>query len=216
MKIDVFDKGNSKISEMELPEKIFKAKWTPILIKQALLTQQANSRQNLAHTKDRAEVKGGGKKPWRQKGTGRARHGSIRSPLWIGGGVTFGPRKEKNFSRKINKKMKQLAIFSVLSRKIKDGNFKVVDELSFLNEKKTKSAINGLKNLIDFNNSKNSFLLILPSVYKSANSAVRNLKRISAISAGSLNISDLMKWKNIIAEKSALEEIVKHYNAKNK
>ena len=211
MKADVFSKENSKIGTMELPEKIFKAKWTPILIKQALLTQKANSRQNLAHTKDRAEVSGGGKKPWRQKGTGRARHGSIRSPLWSGGGVTFGPRKEKNFSRKINKKMKRLALFSVLSRKIKDENFKVVDELSFLNEKKIKNAINGLKNLINFNNPRNSFLLILPSVYKSANLAVRNFKIIGAISAKSLNIYDLMKWKNIIAEKNAVEEIIKHY-----
>lgn len=214
MKIDIFNKENNKIDAMELPEKIFKAKWSPILIKQALLTQKANSRQNLAHTKDRAEVRGGGKKPWKQKGTGRARHGSIRSPLWIGGGVTFGPRKEKNFSRKINKKMKQLAVFSVISKKIKDDNFKIIDELSFLNEKKSKKAIDGLKNLINFNNSSNSFLLILPSVYKSANLAVRNLKKIDAISAKSLNIYDLMKWKNIITEKSAIEEMIKQYSVK--
>ncbi len=214
MKVDIFNKENSKAGEMELPEKIFKAKWAPILIKQALLTQEANSRQNLAHAKDRAEVSGGGKKPWRQKGTGRARHGSIRSPLWSGGGATFGPRKEKNFSRKINKKMKQLAVFSLLSKKIKDGNFKVIDELAFLNEKKLKTAVSGLKKIINFNDSKNSFLLILPSIYKSANLAVRNLKKISAISAKSLNIYDLMKWKNIIAEKSAVEEIINHYAIK--
>ncbi|MEK7636007.1 MAG: 50S ribosomal protein L4 [Patescibacteria group bacterium] len=214
MEIDVFNKENSKIGTMELPEKIFQARWAPILIKQALLTQMANSRQNLAHVKDRAEVKGGGKKPWRQKGTGRARHGSIRSPLWSGGGVTFGPRNEKNFSRKINRKMKQLAVFSILSRKIKNENFKVIDELSFLNEKKSRIAINSLKKIINFDNSKNSYILILPSAYKSANLAVRNLKGLDAISAKSLNIYDLMKWKNIIAGKNAVEEIIEHYTAK--
>ena len=214
MKIDIFNKENNKTGEMELPEKIFKAKWAPILIKQAVLTQKANSRQNLAHVKDRAEVSGGGKKPWRQKGTGRARHGSIRSPLWSGGGVTFGPRKEKNFYRKINKKMKQLAVFSILSKKIADENFKVIDELAFLNEKNLKIAVNGLKKIISFDDPKNNFLLILPSIYKSANLAVRNLKKIGALSAQSLNVYDLMKWKSVIAEKGAVEEIIKNYAIK--
>lgn len=211
MKIDVFNQQDHKIDMIDLPNNVFAAKWNPDLVHQALLAQLANNRQSLAHTKNRAEVRGGGKKPWRQKGTGRARHGSSRSPLWIGGGVTFGPRKEKVFAKKINKKMKQLAIFSVLSKRVKDGNFKVIDEISFLNERKSKIAVNGLKNLIDFNKAKNSFLLILPSSYRAAKSAIRNLKGIDAVSAGSLNVYDLLKWKNIIIEKSAIEEITKHY-----
>lgn len=211
MQLDVFNKENNTIDKVEVSEKVFGTKWSPDLVQQALLAQLANRRKPLAHTKDRAEVKGGGKKPWRQKGTGRARHGSIRSPLWIGGGVTFGPRNERNFYKKINKKMKKLAVFSVLSQKVKDGDFKVIDELSFMNEKKSKAAIDGLKKLIDFKRTKNSFLFILPSTYKTAKFAIRNIKGIDAISATSLNVYDLLKWKNVIAEKGAIKEIEKHY-----
>ncbi|MBI3638443.1 50S ribosomal protein L4, partial [Candidatus Wolfebacteria bacterium] len=127
MKVDVFDKQNNKVGTIDLPDGIFAVKWNPNLVHQALMAQLSNSRQNLAHAKGRGEVRGGGKKPWKQKGTGRARHGSIRSPLWRGGGATFGPTKEENFKRKINKKMRRLAVLSVLSRKFKENELKVVD-----------------------------------------------------------------------------------------
>ena len=116
MKINIYNLKKEKAGEIELSDRIFGVKWNADLVHQALNTQLANRRQPWAHAKDRAEVSGGGKKPWKQKGTGRARHGSIRSPLWIGGGATFGPSKERNFAKKINIKMKRLAIFSVLSR----------------------------------------------------------------------------------------------------
>ena len=104
MKTDIFNQQNNKVDIIDLPERIFGVKWNPDLVHQALMAQLANRRQPSAHVKDRSEVSGGGKKPWKQKGTGRARHGSNRSPIWKGGGVTHGPTKEKNFTKKINKK----------------------------------------------------------------------------------------------------------------
>jgi len=114
-------KGKSAINVADLPKEIFDVPMNPNLVHQILTSQLANRRQNIAHTKTRGEVSGGGIKPWRQKGTGRARHGSIRSPLWIGGGTTFGPRNDKILSKTIPQKMKQKALFMVLSAKAKDG-----------------------------------------------------------------------------------------------
>ena len=171
----------------------------------------SNRRQAWAHTKDRSEVRGGGRKPWRQKGTGRARHGSIRSPLWIGGGVTFGPRKEKDYSKKINKKMRQKAVFSVLSKKLQDDGLKIVDSLK-IETLKTKVMAEILKNLIKkpFN------ALIIPSSDQSKiKKIVSNIKNINVISPLSLNVYDLLRYKNIILEKEAIKEIEKHYNKTN-
>ena len=120
MQIDLYNAGGSIIGKADLPEKMFGQKWNPDLVHQVLAAQESNARKPLAHAKGRGEVRGGGKKPWRQKGTGRARHGSIRSPLWKGGGVTHGPTKERNFEKKINKKMRRAALFSILSRKTKE------------------------------------------------------------------------------------------------
>ncbi len=208
MKIDVFDKQNNKVDTVELPDKIFAVKWNPDLVHQALTVQLANRRQNLAHAKTRSEVRGGGKKPWRQKGTGRARHGSSRSPLWIGGGATHGPLKERVFAKKINKKMNRLAIFSVLSKKLENQEIKVVDGIK-PESPKTKTMISLLKNLID--SKKPKALLIASSENKKINQAVSNIKGISAIASKSLNVYDLLKNKNIILEKDAVEEISKHY-----
>ncbi|MCX6741436.1 MAG: 50S ribosomal protein L4, partial [Candidatus Parcubacteria bacterium] len=108
--VSLYNQQGKEIDKLELPVEIFGLKINTDLISQALTTQLASSRQSIAHSKDRSEVRGGGKKPWRQKGTGRSRHGSNRSPIWTGGGVTFGPRSEKNFSKKINKKMKRQAL----------------------------------------------------------------------------------------------------------
>ena len=111
MKVTVYNVKGEEVKEMDLGSAIFGVKVKPELVQQAIVAQQANSRQNLAHAKDRSDVRGGGKKPWRQKGTGRARHGSIRSPLWRGGGATFGPSKTRNFSLKMNKKAKRKSRF---------------------------------------------------------------------------------------------------------
>ncbi len=120
-----------KVGSIALPEGIFGAPWRSDLVHQVTTAMQANARQNRAHTKDRAEVSGGGKKPWKQKGTGQARHGSTRSPIWRHGGVTFGPRSERDYSEKINRKMRIGALVSVLSRKAKDGEIILVEKFTF-------------------------------------------------------------------------------------
>src|SRR3989344_6521934 len=139
MKVDVIDQKNTKVGDVDLPDHIFKARWNPDLVHQALSTQLANRRIKLTQVKGRGEVSGGGKKPWKQKGTRRARQGSIRSPLWKGGGVTHGPTAERDFSKKINQKMKQAALFSVLSRKVKDNELRIIDTLE-MGEYKTKQV----------------------------------------------------------------------------
>ena len=128
IKIPIYNQKAEESGGHELSDKIFGAKINEGLIHQAVVAQMGNERQVLAHTKDRSEVRGGGKKPWKQKGTGRARAGSSRSPIWIGGGVTFGPLKTRNFSKKINKKMKQAALFGVLSDKVLSKNFVILDK----------------------------------------------------------------------------------------
>lgn len=206
MKVDIFDKQNKKVDTMDLSDKIFNAKWNPDLVHQALTVQLSNQRQPLAHAKGRGEVSGGGKKPWKQKGTGRARHGSTRSPIWIGGGVTHGPTKERNFSRKINKKMKQLAVFSVLSKKIKDGEFKFMDSFN-PESSKTKEMANILNNIFG---SRLNCLLIASSANRRIKRLVSNVKKVDAISSKSLNVYDLLKRKYIVAEKEAIKEIESH------
>ncbi len=206
MTIDVFDKQNNKVDTLELPDRIFNAKWNSALVHQVLVAQLASGRQPSAHAKGRSEVRGGGKKPWKQKGTGRARHGSIRSPIWKGGGVTFGPNKERNFIKKINKKMKRSAIFSALSKKVKDNEIKVVDNFN-TGSNKTGEWNKILKGIIDLR----SKVLLIPAAKNNIHRVVSNIKNIDAISPESLNVYDLLKAKNIILEKQAVEEIEKHY-----
>src|ERR1700722_10641927 len=119
MEAPIYNSQGKKAGSIELPESVFGVAWNDSLMHQVVTSMQDNARTNVAHTKDRGDVRGGGKKPWRQKGTGRARHGSIRSPIWRGGGVTHGPRNEKDFSRTIPKKMRAKALYIALSRKLR-------------------------------------------------------------------------------------------------
>jgi large subunit ribosomal protein L4 len=135
----IYTQTGSNAGTIALPETMFGAKWNNELVHQVITSMLSNARAGTAHTKDRGEVSGGGKKPWKQKGTGRARHGSSRSPIWVGGGVTHGPRNEKDYSKKINRKMAAKALFTILSRKYKDGKVLFVDTLS-ISAPKTKDA----------------------------------------------------------------------------
>ncbi len=146
METQVYNQKGKSIGKLNLPEAIFGVHWNGDLVHQVVTGMQANARTPVAHTKDRGEVRGGGKKPWRQKGTGRARHGSSRSPIWAGGGVTHGPRNEKDYSKKINKKMKVKALYTVLSEKFREGRIIFLEELDLKNIK-TKDAVEIIKNL---------------------------------------------------------------------
>ena len=209
MNVDVFDKTAKKVGTVELQDRLFARKWNPDLVHQALRIQTANRRANIAHTKDRSDVRGGGKKPWRQKGLGRARHGSIRSPIWKGGGVTFGPRNEKKFSLRINKKMRQGAIFSAFSKRIEEGEVKIIDSLS-IEDAKTKKLLDIINS---FSDGKNSFLLIPMTDNKNIYKASRNLQNTKSTDPRSLNVYDILRYKNILVDKGAVKEIEKHYHA---
>lgn len=213
MKVEIKNIKNEKIEELDIPESLFNVVWNPDLVHQVLIAQQENARKNWAHTKDRGEVRGGGKKPWRQKGTGRARHGSIRSPLWIGGGVTFGPRNEKKYKQKVNKKAKKIAIFSVMSKKYADGEFVVIEDFNDKNigQKKTKSMASFINSFV---NKKMSLMFIFSNKNKDFYKNVRNIKKTHYLSPKSLNVKDLLTPKKIFIEKTAIEEIIKHYNLK--
>ncbi len=206
IQIPVYNLNKEKIGEIEVPKRIFGKKWSPDLVHQALITQQANGRNVVAHTKNRGEVRGGGKKPWKQKGTGRSRHGSIRSPLWIGGGVTFGPRKERVFERKINKKMNQSAIFSVLSKKMADNEIFVID--SFPKVNKTGEFSKLIKNIFE---PKNTATFIFSEKNKDNSKFLKNIPRTFCLSPKSLNVYGLLNPKNIFIEKDSVKEISDHY-----
>src|ERR1700735_2118007 len=148
MNADVYNLQNEKVGTVELPERVFGARYNAALVKQVIDAQLANRRSPWAHTKTRGEVSGGGKKPWRQKGTGRARHGSTRSPIWVGGGVAHGPRNDRDYSQKVNKKMKQAALFAAISRKAKDGEVKIFETLS-IEAPKTKMLATSLNVLLN-------------------------------------------------------------------
>ncbi|MBI2010982.1 MAG: 50S ribosomal protein L4 [Candidatus Colwellbacteria bacterium] len=208
MTTDLYNQEGKVIDKIDLPDRVFSRPWNPDLVHQALRVQMANRRQVLAHAKDRSEVRGGGKKPWAQKHTGRARHGSIRSPIWKGGGVTHGPTKDKKYSLRINKKMRQAAILAVLSERLKEGEIKFIDSLKV--EPKTKNLSLALSKFFD---RKPNVLLIPDSGNKNIYGVSRNLEKVKSLNPKSLNVYDLLKYKNILVEKEAVSEIEKHYHA---
>ncbi|MBI4779240.1 50S ribosomal protein L4 [Candidatus Falkowbacteria bacterium] len=224
IKIKVYNQNAESAGEIELSPKVFGMKINNDLIHQAVITQMANERQPIAHTKDRSEVRGGGRKPWRQKGTGRARHGSSRSPIWIGGGVTFGPRNDRNFKKRINKKMKQNAMLMVLSDKAASDNFIILDKLEAA-EFKTKAfnkIISGFENKIlksvkeantvaKKKKAKRSFLIIVDKGDEKLNCSARNLTGIKLINIENINIVDLLKYKNLTITKSVVAKLEERY-----
>ena len=139
MEAIIYNQKGEKAGKIDLPENIIGLPWNGDLVHQVVTSVRSSARDPWAHTKDRGQVAGGGKKPWQQKGTGRARHGSIRSPIWVGGGVTHGPNSLKNYDRKVNRKMRVKALYTILSKKLKDGEILFVDNISFV-QPKTKEA----------------------------------------------------------------------------
>ena len=209
--IDVHNLENKIVGKIELPDRIFGEKWRPALVAQVLRAQLANRRKPWAHAKTRAEVRGGGRKPWAQKGTGHARHGSIRSPLWVGGGKSHGPTKERDYSQKVNKKMNRAALFSVLSKKLKEAELKVFETLE-PEAPKTKIFAVTLGKILDINRKKKyDALFIAGRESKNIMRASSNLPKAKAVRANSLNVYDALNYKNIFVEKEAAEEIVQHY-----
>lgn len=206
--VNIYNIKGEKVGTVTLSAEIFDVEVNPDLIHQAAVTQLANRRQILTHVKDRSEVRGGGVKPWRQKGTGRARHGSIRSPLWRGGGVTFGPTKERVFKKKINKKMKRKALFMVLTSKVKDNELILLDKLE-IKEPKTKLMAEILENI--FKEKKKSILVVIPKKDENIIRAIRNIPKTEILRADSLNVLDLLSFKYLLMPKEAIETIKKTY-----
>ncbi len=204
MNISVYTQEGAKKDTITLPEQVFGVSFQPDLVHQVVIAMQANARAGTAHTKDRSEVAGGGKKPWRQKGTGRARHGSRRSPIWTGGGVTFGPRNEKDFSQKINKKVKAKALASVLSKKYSDEELVVLDSLQFSEAKtaEAKKAIaavakgTGIETLAT--KKKNTALVVLSARNEIVEQSFRNFGNIEVRQAKDVNPVDLLTYKYLI------------------
>lgn len=206
-KVKIYNQAGQEVSEMDLNPTIFEAKINPVLVHQAVVAQQANYRQVLAHTKGRGEVRGGGRKPWKQKGTGQARHGSTRSPIWVGGGITFGPTKERNFSLKINRVERQKALAMALSEKVSKQNFLVVDSLIFP-ETKTKLMAAMLKTLP----TKRRILVVGEPENKDLQKIVRNLVEVTPISVKSLNLVDLLNNETVVISQAAVKILEKTYS----
>ena len=206
MKIDVFDMNGKNLKKpLELNEAVFGQEYNEALIHQVVVAQLANKRQGTKSTLTRTEVSGGGKKPWRQKGTGRARQGSIRSPQWTGGGVVFAP-KPRDFDQKINKKMKIAATISALSAKVSTSNLVVVDKIE-LAEAKTKLIANMLKSL-DINS---NVLVVMAKDDEAVLRACQNLQNVTVINAELINVYDLAANTKCIATVDAIKKLEEVY-----
>jgi large subunit ribosomal protein L4 len=213
MKATIYTNKGEKSGEIDLPEEIFGLRYNSDLVHQVVTSIRANARTGTAHAKDRSEVAGGGKKPWKQKGTGRARHGSTRSPIWRKGGVTHGPRNDKNYSQKINRKMGAAALFSALSQKLRDGELVFIDSLS-LGAPKTKDAksiLSGISNIKGCeklaNRRNNAAVIASPSVSDAVTKSFRNIGSVVAISLQNMSVEDVLTKKFVIIEspKEAIE-----------
>lgn len=207
-KVSVYTKEGVKTEQtVDLPAKMWEIKLSPELVHQAVVVHRANGREAIAHTKTRGEVRGGGRKPWKQKGTGNARQGSIRSPLWVGGGITFGPRSDRNFTLAMNKKAKKKALFMVLSNKLAHDKLVVVDALDFTTPK-TKLVAGMVAKLPPKGKAS---VIVLSKTESTIARAVRNIPKINALAAKSLNVYDLLHKDWLIVSKAALEEMHSTY-----
>lgn len=210
--VKVYNQKGEIIGEQKLHSGIFNKDIQAGTLHQVVVAQRANARKKIAHTKDRSEVRGGGRKPWRQKGTGRARHGSIRSPIWRGGGVTFGPRKERNFAKLINKKMARSALLMALTDRVESNHMVLLDKLA-LSKIKTKELFQILENLP---NRGVKTLLLLSREEKSIKRAADNLKGVFPHKADSLKALTVITYPYLMLTKAGLAELTKQYQQHHK
>lgn len=203
--VKVYNMAGKVVGDQTLEPKLFDVKPKAEVVYQVVVAQGANSRTVLAHTKTKAEVRGGGRKPFKQKHTGRARAGSIRSPLWRGGGVVFGPRKNRNFEQKVNKKMKNVALAMVLSDKVANDHLVVIDKIT-LYDMKTKTLIKSLQ-LLPCADKKT----LMAFAVKDANTlkAAANVKNLVTIAADSINLVDVMKYDYLVIDQAGLTTLSK-------
>lgn len=216
MKISVYNQKAEVVGEVELNEKIYGVKPSLHLLAESVRIQASNARKGLANTKTRGEVSGGGKKPWKQKGTGRARVGSIRSPIWRHGGVTFGPTSDRNWSLKMNKKAKTKALFMSLSDKFTDGKLIIVDGMDVENAK-TKNFIQIMASFeTKLKNLGHKQLLVMPKKQDGLVRASRNIPHLTSTLATSLNVTDILKADSCVILKESLAVIEKTYLKESK
>ncbi len=204
-KVDVYDLKGKKVSDIELAENVFGIEPNENIVHSVLVNYLANQRQGTQSTKTRAEVSGGGKKPWRQKGTGRARQGSTRSPQWIKGGIALGP-KPRSYRYTVNKKERRLAIKSILSSKVLEKELTVVDKLE-LKEIKTKAMAKALTDL----KVEGKTLIVLPENNQNVFMSSRNIEGVKTITANNINVFDLLKYTNLILSVDTVKKLEEVY-----
>ena len=204
LKVDVLNMEGKKVKDIELAESVFGVEVNDVVVHAALVNYLANQRQGTQSTKTRAEVRGGGKKPWKQKGTGRARQGSIRAPQWIKGGIALGP-KPRSYKYAIPKKMRQLALKSVLTSKLQEGELVVVDKLE-LKEIKTKDMVKVLNTL----NAENSLVMLSEkNLYVQA--SARNIANVKTTLVSTINVFDLLKYNKLVVTEDAIKKLEEVY-----
>lgn len=214
----VYSQAGKEVSQIALSEKVFGVAWNANLVHDVVVAMQGNARTNTAHTKNRGEVRGGGKKPWKQKGTGRARHGSSRSPIWSGGGIAHGPRNDRDFSRKINKNTRAKALACVLSQKFAHEAVVFVDSLSFEKPKTTEArkflvALSGVGKYTDLvTKKKNAALVLLPDRDEHTELSFRNFGNVRVMNMKDVNPVELLTYKYVVVAKP--EESLKTLEAR--
>ena len=204
-KIDVYDINGKKVKELELNEAVFGIEPNEAVVHSVLVNFLANQRQGTQSTKTRSEVSGGGRKPWRQKGTGRARQGSIRAPQWIKGGIALGP-KPRSYKYTANKKERQLAVKSVLSSKVLENELVVVDSLP-LNDIKTKEMVKALSNL----KVEGKALIMLPEKNEKVQKSARNIEGVKTTLVETINVYDLLKYNKLVVTEDTVKKLEEVY-----
>lgn len=210
MQVGVYNLQGESFEQVVLPERIFSVPFNMSLVHQAVVTEQANARSPIAHTKTRGEVSGGGKKPWKQKGTGRARAGSIRSPIWRGGGITFGPRSNRNFKKALNRKQFRMALFSVLSKRLSENKLFVIEDLR-IEKIGTKNALLLIRALREALQLSAKFNLVIPAADKHLHYSLRNVPGISVLKVSEITPYSILARPATLLFKSAVPAIEKMY-----